>query len=144
MKHKSILIGGMVGGSIGVIIALLIIQLSHAPYNFNIFIYMTLLILSYTSIGLIFSFIKRKFKLKWFIVGGIIGWVWGLLSFFVGIWTLEEQALKSFFYLPFYIAYEIVGRRAFFISPIIGTLIGLFIAFLIEKIKRKCKHRKEK
>ena len=73
-------------------------------------------------------------------IGAVIGGVWGLLSFFIGIWSLEEPTLESIlFFLPFYIAYWIIGRRALLLSPIIGILIGVFITLIIKKIKSKKK-----
>lgn len=83
----------------------------------------------------------NKYKKIW--VWGIIGMIWGLFSFFIGVWSLEELTLKHIFlYLPFYISYKLIGRSAFFISPIIGGLIGLFIGYVINRIIRINKNEK--
>lgn len=137
MKHKAIWIGGIVGAIVGLIIIFPFTQFSHILYDFDIFVIVVLSVLFYTLVGLLFGFIKRKYKLKWFIIGGIIGGIWGMLSFFMGILTFEEHVSKSFLFLPFYIAYGIIGERALLLSPIIGILIGVLIVFIIKKIKSK-------
>lgn len=159
IKNKFIFIGGLSGLAIGVFSVLLFETqvgktfLYFLATTLRIFfpldnlgpgamalapLFILFNIILWSLIGLIFGFIKRKYKLKWFIIGGIIGGIWGLLSFFIGIFSLREPTLKSIFlYLPFYIAYEIIGERALLLSPIIGILFGVIIVFIIKKISKK-------
>ncbi len=144
MKNKPIWIGGIVGAIVGLIIIFPFIQFSHMLYDFDLFVIVVLSVLFYSLVGLLFGFIKRKYKLKWFIIGGIIGGFWGLASFFMGIATLERQVLEGFLCcLPFYIAYGIIGERALLLSPIIGVLIAVFMVFVIKKIKERINTKKK-
>ncbi len=73
-------------------------------------------------------------------IGGIIGGLWGLLSFFLGVWTLREATLnKIIVFLPLYVSSIIFKDNPFLIilSSIVGLLIGIFVAFIVTKIKEK-------
>ncbi len=86
--------------------------------------------------------VKKKYKLKGWMLGGVMGLVWGLLSSFIGVWFIREGT--NLIFLPLLIAYEISEYFKFMapirdlfltiIPIIIGLLIGALVGFIISKI----------
>ncbi len=78
------------------------------------------------------------------IVGGIIGWIWGLINIVLGAFMFERDItfIKILIGLPFYLSYTIFKSEHLFVpfTLIIGILIGALIGFIISiisKIRRR-------
>ncbi|MFH1376513.1 MAG: hypothetical protein ABIH25_02660 [Candidatus Woesearchaeota archaeon] len=107
-------------------------------------IFAPLLLLITLHIFLCKSFFGNTVTRGTIILGGIIGWIWGLISIYAGALLLERDVtfIKILFVLPVYLSRNIFGKPLFVslsptIGSIIGLIIGLTIALIILELKRK-------
>ncbi len=91
----------------------------------------------------LYDFISQNTIMKGAVVGGVIGWIWGFVSLFLGVALLEREItfINVLIVLPIYLSRAIFESERLFISSslVIGSTIGLIIGSIIGMVLTELK-----